>query len=464
MKKTIISILILGGFVSGLTNCSDLKFGDGFLEKAPGGDVTVDTIFSSKLYADRALNSAYATLRCGLTMHNPSVNGGSYEHQNAGNKLAWDNLDALTDIINTHCSWGGVYSMYYGGAYDAETENESSGTKMGFNPEQDVTWTGIRKAFLYIEHVDRVPDMSEAEKIRRKGEARMVIACQYHELLRHFGGVPLLKTAVEAGKEADIDYSRRTFEETVEYIVALCEQAARELPWTVDPADDGRFTKASALALKIRVLLYAASPLFNANQPYAEPQQPVLGNIGKIAEESVRKVAWYGNYDAQRWNRVVTACEEFITENANNGNPYKLVEATEKTAEGYGKAFGACYADRYNGEILIATGRSKRTYGDTYHAYYFGISTDFNGANAQGYGGGCVTLNYVDKFPFSNGEPAPYAEWIRTFLEPGSAPLPVGDGARRPVPRPCGPDVGRRWQRGFGELCQGSGRNGFLQP
>ena len=99
MKKTIISILILGGFVSGLTNCSDLKFGDGFLEKAPGGDVTVDTIFSSKLYADRALNSAYATLRCGLTMHNPSVNGGSYEHQNAGNKLAWDNLDALTDII-----------------------------------------------------------------------------------------------------------------------------------------------------------------------------------------------------------------------------------------------------------------------------------------------------------------------------------------------------------------------------
>ena len=83
MKKTIISILILGGFVSGLTNCSDLKFGDGFLEKAPGGDVTVDTIFSSKLYADRALNSAYATLRCGLTMHNPSVNGGSYEHQNA---------------------------------------------------------------------------------------------------------------------------------------------------------------------------------------------------------------------------------------------------------------------------------------------------------------------------------------------------------------------------------------------
>jgi hypothetical protein len=98
MKKTIISILILGGFVSGLTNCSDLKFGDGFLEKAPGGDVTVDTIFSSKLYADRALNSAYATLRCGLTMHNPSVNGGSYEHQNRGCPMPVTNWHGTTSM------------------------------------------------------------------------------------------------------------------------------------------------------------------------------------------------------------------------------------------------------------------------------------------------------------------------------------------------------------------------------
>lgn len=107
-----------------------------------------------------------------------------------------------------------------------------------------------------------------------------------------------------------------------------------------------------------------------------------------ISARSPRRVSvkWHGNgnYDAQRWNRVVRLAKSSSRRNANNGNPYKLVEATEKTAEGYGKAFGACYADRYNGEILIATGRSKRTYGDTYHAYYFGISTDFNGATAPG--------------------------------------------------------------------------------
>jgi hypothetical protein len=95
MKKVIIYFSVMAASCM-LGSCSDLAFGDAFLEKAPGVDVTIDTIFSSKLYADRALNSAYATLRTGLTVH---ANDGNFEHQQAGNKLGWDNLDALTDII-----------------------------------------------------------------------------------------------------------------------------------------------------------------------------------------------------------------------------------------------------------------------------------------------------------------------------------------------------------------------------
>ena len=53
MKK-IITYFFLGCFSYVVSSCSDLAFGDSFLEKAPGEDVTVDTIFSSKLYADRA--------------------------------------------------------------------------------------------------------------------------------------------------------------------------------------------------------------------------------------------------------------------------------------------------------------------------------------------------------------------------------------------------------------------------
>ena len=412
MKK-IITYFFLGCFSYVVSSCSDLAFGDSFLEKAPGVDVTVDTIFSSKLYADRALNSAYSTLRTGLTVH---ANNGNFEYQQAGNKLGWDNLDALTDIINSHCNWGGVYQVYYNGSYSSESENENSthasSTKMGFYPNQDVTWRGIRKAYLYLENVDRVPDMSETEKTIRKGEAQMIIACQYHELLRHFGGVPLLYSSVDTSNSLDIDFSRKTFEQTVEFIINSCSDAAKKLPWRVAAVDDGRFTAAAALGLKIRVLLLAASPLFNANEPYLAANQPTGGNAGKISAADIDKMVWYGNYDRKRWERVVEACEEFFLENTRNGNVYHLVEAETPDAEGYRKAFSGCYADRYNSEILIATFRNLRTFGDSYHRMYFGPSTDTDGNTGRGYAGGSVTLDYVDMFPYATGERASYNEWI----------------------------------------------------
>lgn len=408
MKKVIIYFSVMAASCM-LGSCSDLAFGDAFLEKAPGVDVTIDTIFSSKLYADRALNSAYATLRTGFTVH---ANDGNFEHQQAGNKLGWDNLDALTDIMNSHCNWGGVYPTYYNGSYSSETENTASSTKMGFYPNQDVTWRGIRKAYLYIENVDRVPDMTEAEKNVRKGEAQMIIACQYHELLRHFGGVPLLYSSIDASNSLEVDFSRKTFEKTVEFIINLCDDAANKLPWRVAAVDDGRFTKAAALGLKVRVLLLAASPLFNANQPYLEACSPVAGNVGKIPAEDIDKMVWYGNYERKRWERVVTACEEFFAENARNGNVYQLVQPETRDAEGYRKAFSGCYADRYNSEILIATFRNLRTFGDSYHRMYFGPSSDTNGNAGRGYGGGAVTLDYVDMFTSATGEKTSYEEWI----------------------------------------------------
>ena len=51
------------------SSCSDLKFGNAFLEKAPGADMTLEQIFSSKLFAERELVGAYASLRTSLTVH-----------------------------------------------------------------------------------------------------------------------------------------------------------------------------------------------------------------------------------------------------------------------------------------------------------------------------------------------------------------------------------------------------------
>lgn len=417
MRRTLIfkSSVILAVVMASLA-CNDLKLGDASLEKAPGVDVTIDTVFSSKLYADRALVSAYATLRCGFPVHNnawPLNSQGTYQYDSENNVMGNDVLDSITDCIESHCTWGGVRGTYYSGQYNAETENESGATKMGFIPTKSNAWVGIRKAFIYIHNVDRVPDMTEEEKTRGKGEAYMIIAIHYLDLLRHYGGIPILKTDVKPGNDSEIDFTRRPVQEVIDYIIELCDTAAEMLPWTVEAHMDGHLTKASALGLKCRALSFIASPLFNSNAPYSSHKPaPRVGNIGKVDESLIESMYWLGGYDEQRWQAVADACEAFFSENEAKGSPYTLVESYGSSVDGYRYAWSQSYVARYNGEILIATGRHYSNFADTYLRCFFGPSDD-HGNTGRGHGGGCVTLNMVDMFcDMNTGLPSSYRDWI----------------------------------------------------
>lgn len=387
------------------SSCSDLKFGNAFLEKAPGADMTLEQIFSSKLYAERELIGAYASLRTCLTVHS---NNGNYEFQSGGNKIGWDNLDTMTDLMQSHCTWGGVIKTYYAGTYNAEAENEGYG-KFGFHPDQEGAWTGIRRAWIFINNVDRVPDMTDEEKKVRKGEARMIIALQMHEMLRHFGGVPILDDYATPENEMTADYSRKTVRQCVDFIVNMCDQAAKELPWTVADADNGRMTAAGALALKARVLQLAARPLFNASTPYLQAQEPTAANKASVKEDP-RLMTWLGSYTQENWQAVADACEDFFKKNTENGDAYRMVMPQTNDAEGYRQAFSTCYADRESPEIIIHTGRAIPTYSNTYHRFYFGLTDQ--GQAGRGYGGGCVTLNFVDMFTAADGTPSDYRKWL----------------------------------------------------
>ena len=367
--------------------------------------MTLEQIFSSKLYAERELIGAYASLRTCLTVHS---NNGNYEFQNGGNKIGWDNLDTMTDLMQSHCTWGGVIKTYYAGTYNAEAENEGSG-KFGFLPDQEGAWTGIRRAWIFINNVDRVPDMTDEEKKVRKGEARMIIALQMHEMLRHFGGVPILDDYATPENEMTADYSRKTVRQCVDFIVNMCEQAAKELPWTVADADNGRMTAAGALALKARVLQLAARPLFNASTPYLQSQEPTAANRASVKEDP-GLMTWLGSYKQENWQAVADACEDFFKKNTENGDAYRMVMPQTNDAEGYRQAFSTCYADRESPEIIIHTGRAIPTYSNTYHRFYFGLTDQ--GQAGRGYGGGCVTLNFVDMFTAADGTPSDYRKWL----------------------------------------------------
>ena len=99
---------------------------------------------------------------------------------------------------------------------------------------------------------------------RLRAENHVMIALQYLELLKRFGGVAIVKDNFTL--ESDPSLIRATYDEVVSEIVSEIDGAVEDLcdSWQAyKPADFGRFEKGSALAIKARALLYAASPAYN---------------------------------------------------------------------------------------------------------------------------------------------------------------------------------------------------------
>jgi starch-binding outer membrane protein, SusD/RagB family len=101
------------------------------------------------------------------------------------------------------------------------------------------------------------------EEINRwKYEGRFLRAFYYFELIKRYGGVPIIADALELGDKTT-DIKRNTLDECVKFIIDECDSAAIKLPAKHSNNDLGRVTKGAALALKAKVLLYAASDLWN---------------------------------------------------------------------------------------------------------------------------------------------------------------------------------------------------------
>src|SRR3989449_1053721 len=120
----------------------------------------------------------------------------------------------------------------------------------------------IRQANIFLSHIDATT-FDAPWKQRMKGEAYFLRAYFYHNLMRMYGGVPLITQVY--GLNDDYKVARNSLKETVDFIVANADSAAALLPTSYTGADVGRATKGAALALKARVLLYAASDLYNVN-------------------------------------------------------------------------------------------------------------------------------------------------------------------------------------------------------
>lgn len=386
MKRSVSNILAALSFAA-IVSCSEISFGDSFLGEQPeSSGATTDQMFSSPTEAEKVLNRAYLALPYGIPT---SIN----------NKLGVNILESLTDLSQSFRDniSDGPMKYYYNGALSANSINGSAAYCFG----SETDWTAIRYAWLFIENADRVPGYDNAEKQRRIAEAKVIIALSYFEMLRYVGGVTWLDHAVDVNEP--MRFPRISFAQTVENIVALLDEAIPALVWKEDEIQDGRMTRAGAMALKFKVLQWAASPAFNSDRLW-HPQ----------ADE----YTCYGNYSAERWTAARNAAKAFFDEVASRGE-YSLIQPEEATHEARRLAYRKAYYDRGGSEILISCR----------HGYQASTHSSF--IDQRYYSG--PTLNYVDMFPWEDGTdfPADF-DWKHPSRQPffnydGSNMVPTRD-------------------------------------
>jgi hypothetical protein len=157
----------------------------------------------------------------------------------------------------------------------------------------------IRACNLALSNLEAPKFTSPVLVDRLKGEVKFLRAYYYHQLIRYFGGVPIIDKPFTLN-DSDFLSPRNTWEECVNFIVKNCDEAAALLDGKSMVA--GRANKAAALALKARVLIYAASDLHD--MPTAKSKSSVLSSyakpelVGYVSGD--RKARWEKARDAAK--------------------------------------------------------------------------------------------------------------------------------------------------------------------
>ena len=412
MKKIFNYILALAMSTGIFTACvDDINVGNAFLEKAPGVDVNADTVFSKAEYTRNFLWSAYGQLYCTYT---------------SGNMMNGAPIDVLSDSYHCYVGWGGPIQSYYPGGLDENAQDTEDGnfqgkfsysTKSGLDSDEGgrvSIYETVRKCWQIIENIDRVPDMSNDEKSRLRGEAYTIMASRYFDAFRNFGGLCLVKKAYPVGE--NFTDGRSTAWQTVVFIDSLIQCAIDEpgYRWNVPNNEvgqwSGRLTRASARALRAKVWMFAASPLFNNSQPYMTYTSKPTGFEN---EEHV----WFGKEDPSLWQRCLQYCNDFFADNAANGNFYELIQPTSQDEAGYRTAYRRAY--RYRND-------------ETHHEKLFDahptltLSDGGWGWGWRGFaldclrqGGAVPTNELMECFGMSDGRNFPYSDIYGVGKNPG---------------------------------------------
>lgn len=393
MKLNIKHLPIFGALVCAtlsMGSCTDkIAFGDAFLEKAPGGTVTADTVFNNAEYTRDFLAQAYAYQYYNLPSNSTNSAPQCWNY--------WKGMpDLLSDSYHACSNTPLIFTAYYNGMLTSMEDSKKNYNVYPYRNEH--IWENVRSSYLLLDRVDGVPDMDEAEKARIKDEARCLLAFTYFNAFRHYGGLPIV-TKLYNGSESDYE-GRKSAQENIDFMVGLLDEVikGKNLQWGFTGAtaqsETGHWTMAGAMALKIQILQFAASPLLNSDAPYFQ---------GKYTMEHPEYV-WLGGYDQNRWVALRQACQEFFQALSANGI-YHLVVPAGNTQEDYAYAFRSSYLLQDSPEVIHSVRTSSNANGNDYGWYNLGFGNTNNGTSTNSRYAYCPTQEFIEMFPWADGTP-----------------------------------------------------------
>lgn len=167
--------------------------------------------------------------------------------------------------------------------------------------------------FLNVLALSNPVGATEADKARWISEAEFLKAYYHSRLLAMYGPIPIVDQRVDQSTPTDEFPGRSHYDHVVNWIVQKLDEAAPNLPAEGNAADWGRATSTVAKALKGRVLLYAASDLWNGKFPYANWKNSNYETPGYGTEIVSR------SYDPAKWERALQANLEALEYAENEG-------------------------------------------------------------------------------------------------------------------------------------------------
>ena len=273
MKNKIYLILI---FVAGVFASCDKDY----LDVVPDNIATLDNAFSNRYNTQKFLYTIYSALPDPGTIGNAALNGADEiwypktEEWRPGVKIA----QGYQSVINP-----------VGGKWRGNNNR--------------ALYVAIRNCNIFLDRIEGVQGMNQYEKTQWTAEVKFLKAYYHFYLLRMYGPVVINDKLVPVSESTEnVKAVRNTVEETFTFVLNLLDEAIEDLPMLLQYEDEdlGRVTKPIAAAIKARVLMTYASPLFNGNSVYS-------GFVNEKGENFFPT-----SYDETKWQLAATATKEAI--------------------------------------------------------------------------------------------------------------------------------------------------------